>query len=94
MVRFMARLTDGCDIPKLSALQSCIFPVAKYRSVATLFISRLIGLFLLVGMLLHPALIPQQVLYPHDLAYYLLINSVFHCLQNILPRSHFPILCE
>ena len=36
-------ITDGCDIPKSSALQSCIFPVAKYRSVAKHFISVLIG---------------------------------------------------
>jgi len=49
MVWFMARLTDGCDIPKSSALQSCIFPVAKYRSAAKHFVSGLIGLFLLVG---------------------------------------------
>jgi len=47
MVWFMARLTDGY-IPKPSALQSCIFPVAKYRSVAKHFVSGLIGLFLLV----------------------------------------------
>ena len=46
MVWFMAWLTDGCNIPKSSALQSCIFPVAKYRKH---FISGLIGLFLLFG---------------------------------------------
>ena len=42
MVWFMARLTDGCDIPKPLALQSCIFPVAKYCSVAKHFVSGLI----------------------------------------------------
>ena len=46
---FGLRLTDGCDIPKSSALQSCMYPVAKYRSVAKHFISGLIELFLLVG---------------------------------------------
>ena len=25
-------ITDDCDIPKSSALQSCIFPVAKHLS--------------------------------------------------------------
>ena len=45
----MARLTDGYDIPKSSALQSCIFPVAKYQRIAKHFISGLIGLFLFVG---------------------------------------------
>ena len=37
-------ITDGCDIPKSSALQSC-----KVASVAKHFIARLIGLFLFVG---------------------------------------------
>ena len=74
MVRLMARLTDGCDIPKSSPLQSCIFPVAKYRSVAKHFISGLIGLFLLVGDVIASRTNSTSFI-PSRFSLYLLINS-------------------
>ena len=75
MVWFMTRLTDGCDIPKSSAFKSCIFPVAKYRSVAKHFISGLIGLFLLVGDVIASRTNSTTSFIPSRFSLYLLINS-------------------
>ena len=82
MVRFMARLTDGCDIPKSSALQSCIFPVAKYRSVAKHFISGLIGLFQLVGDVIASRTNSTTSFIPSRFSLYLFIKSRSSIVSN------------
>ena len=67
-------ITDGCDIPESSALQSYIFPVAKYLSAAKHFISGLIWLFLFVGDVIASCTNLTTSLIPSRFSLYLFIN--------------------
>ena len=64
MVRFMARLTDGCDIPKSSSLLLNIEVLPNILSP-----DGLITLFLFVGDVIATRTNSTTSLIPHDLIY-------------------------